>query len=71
MKIKIFLLLTTMFSLVQQTAQTAYAQQTITKTMQFGGRERIYIVHTPPHYKPSSRLPCVLALHGGGGKAEQ
>jgi polyhydroxybutyrate depolymerase len=39
--------------------------------MHFGGKERVYVVHTPPQSKPTSKLPCVLALHGGGGKAEQ
>ncbi len=61
-----------LYAVIYLSASSAHTQQTITKTMQFGGKERVYIVHTPPQYKSAtSKLPCVLALHGGGGKAEQ
>jgi polyhydroxybutyrate depolymerase len=71
MKTLLALILSTIAAIILDGTSKTFAQQTINKTIQFGGKERIYIVHTPPQYKPSSRLPCVLALHGGGGKAEQ
>jgi polyhydroxybutyrate depolymerase len=37
--------------------------------MNYTGVRRDYIVHTPPQYALDSRLPVVVALHGGGGSA--
>ncbi len=33
----------------------------------FEGQNRKYLVHVPPTYDGSKRLPLVLCLHGGGG----
>lgn len=40
-----------------------------TRTINFGGMERTYILHVPPSYdgKP---VPLVMVFHGGGGNAE-
>lgn len=34
------------------------------------GRERLFMVHLPPTYRPGQPLPMVLAFHGGGGSME-
>lgn len=41
------------------------------KSLEFAGRERTYIVHTPSSYDSSRRWPLVLVLHGGTGNARQ
>jgi polyhydroxybutyrate depolymerase len=38
--------------------------------LEFGGRERYYLVHVPPQYKQGVPTPVVLALHGGGGNPD-
>ncbi len=43
----------------------AHAQADIPSTMQHGGVARSYIVHLPPGFSASQRLPLVLALHPG------
>jgi polyhydroxybutyrate depolymerase len=35
------------------------------------GDQRKVILHIPPAYDKSSKLPLVIVLHGGGGSAEQ
>lgn len=35
------------------------------------GRSRYYLVHVPPQAAAGTPLPVLLALHGGGGNAEQ
>ena len=35
-----------------------------------GGRDRSYVVHTPPGFEEASGAPLVLVLHGGGGDAD-
>ena len=35
----------------------------------FDGLKRGYIVHVPPGYDGVTRVPVVIMLHGGGGKA--
>jgi len=42
-----------------------------TRTLDFGGRSRSYIVHVPPKDDPKHPTPVVLAFHGGGSNAEQ
>lgn len=37
------------------------------QSVSIGGRDRHYLVHLPKGAKPGSRLPLVIALHGGGG----
>lgn len=34
------------------------------------GKKRSYILHLPPSHKKGAKLPLVIALHGGGGNAE-
>jgi len=41
------------------------------KTIAVDGVEREYYVHVPESYDGSEPVPLVLALHGGGGKAEK
>lgn len=33
------------------------------------GRNRLYILHTPPSIVPGKEYPLILVLHGGGGQA--
>lgn len=33
----------------------------------FQGEDRKYLVHLPPSYDPSVKMPLVVVLHGGGG----
>ena len=42
-----------------------------TRTLDFGGRSRSYIVHVPPKYDAKQPTPVVLAFHGAGSNAEQ
>ncbi len=35
--------------------------------MQYGGRQREYILHLPPAYASGRKLPLVVVLHSGGG----
>jgi len=37
---------------------------TVSKTLEFGGRTRTYLVHPPKGYERKSPLPLVLVLHG-------
>ena len=41
-----------------------------TYEMEFGGRERNYIVHLPPEAKMQKPIPLLFNLHGGGGTAK-
>lgn len=34
------------------------------------GRDRSYLLHLPPAHDGKSKLPLVIALHGGGGNAD-
>ncbi len=34
------------------------------------GNPRTYLVHLPPKYDPKTKLPLVLAFHGGGGNSQ-
>ncbi len=40
------------------------------QTITVGGTQRSYILHIPPGYHGSARLPLVFVLHGMGGTAE-
>ena len=42
----------------------------LTIKMEFGGRERNYIVHLPPKEKMNGSVPLLFHLHGGGGTAK-
>ncbi|HVU87259.1 MAG TPA: PHB depolymerase family esterase [Pirellulales bacterium] len=39
------------------------------RTIAIGGRERSYLLHVPPSYEDTQRLPVVLAFHGGATDA--
>lgn len=41
------------------------------KTMTVDGRARTYLLNLPPNYYNSSGFSLVIAMHGGGGSAEQ
>jgi len=41
-----------------------------TASLNFGGRERTYVVHLPLAISNSRSFPLVIVLHGGGGSAE-
>lgn len=41
-----------------------------TRAITVNGMERTYIVHVPATYKPQTRAPLVVMLHGGGGTAK-
>lgn len=38
--------------------------------LEHGGRRRYYLLHVPPQAAAGTPLPLLLALHGGGGRAE-
>ncbi|HSE39718.1 MAG TPA: PHB depolymerase family esterase, partial [Acidobacteriota bacterium] len=40
------------------------------KSIEYAGRIRKYLVHIPPNSDPTTALPLVLVLHGGGGAPE-
>lgn len=48
-----------------------FAQTDIHKTIKVDGRQREYIIHLPPSYSSSTKLPVLFGLHGGGGNYEQ
>jgi polyhydroxybutyrate depolymerase len=39
----------------------------VDKTIAVDGRVRQYLIHLPPAFDTSARLPLIFALHGGGG----
>ena len=47
------------------------AADTETRHMNFGGRQRVYLVYRPSNVPATRPLPLVIAFHGGGGDAEQ
>ncbi len=49
---------------------TISAQSDIAGTLTHGGYERTYLVHVPASYEGTQPVPLVIALHGGGGFAE-
>jgi polyhydroxybutyrate depolymerase len=44
-----------------------FAQQDIDKTILVDNRDRQYLIHLPPSFESSQKLPVIFALHGGGG----
>jgi len=40
------------------------------QSVQVGGRRRSYLLHLPPAYAGGKGVPLVIALHGGGGRAQ-
>jgi len=51
-------------------AATPLAPGDHARTLQVDGRERSYLVHTPPKYDPKQPTPVVLILHGAGTNAQ-
>lgn len=47
----------------------ACGQTNRSSSIEYQGRERMYITHLPPGYDGSAALPVVFVLHGGGGSA--
>ena len=45
----------------------SFSQQDIDKTITVDNRERQYLIHLPPTFDVSQKLPVIFALHGGGG----
>ncbi len=62
-------LLTLLF--VCLTAVTPLTPGNHSRTLQFDGRTRSWLVHVPPGYDGKQPVPVVLALHGGGSNADQ
>jgi len=46
------------------------AQNDVYKTLMVDGRQREYIIHFPPNYQITAKLPVLFGLHGGGGSYE-
>ncbi len=40
------------------------------QALEFGARERTYLLHAPSCYKKGTLIPLVFAFHGGGGTGE-
>ena len=40
------------------------------RRIQHDGRDRYYLLHIPPSYKPGTPMPVLLALHGGASNPE-
>jgi polyhydroxybutyrate depolymerase len=40
------------------------------RDISFGGDARFYNIHVPKSYKPGSKVPLVMVLHGGGGSPD-
>ncbi len=54
----------------QLSAKSAVHPKTVQYSLQIGGQTRTYRVHVPGNYKPGTKVPAVMVLHGLGGKAE-
>ncbi|MFF3227524.1 alpha/beta hydrolase family esterase [Nocardia suismassiliense] len=50
---------------------TGSTDQDRTIRLEFGGKQRTYVVHTPPRYQESAALPLVVAMHSYPGDAAQ
>ncbi len=48
---------------------SSYAQN-INRTILVDGLQRTYIIHLPPLFDTTEKLPLIFALHGGGGTAQ-
>ncbi len=44
--------------------------QHLYKTILVDHRQRTYILHLPPDFSPAKKWPVIIALHGGGGTAQ-
>lgn len=42
----------------------------VAHTLNYGGRERRFVVHMPKGHSGAKPLPVVIGFHGGGGRAE-
>ena len=60
----------TLLALLLVTAAT-FAVPTVTITMNYQNTNRTFLVHVPPGYTQSQKLPCVFNLHGYGSDAAQ
>ena len=68
-QLRIAILLTTLsiFILADVRSQNNFGQE---KTLQYAGKTRKYLIHTPANYNNLEALPLVIVLHGGGGAPE-
>lgn len=46
-----------------------FDEHTVRRTLEHGGRERVYYLHVPPAYSKEKPAALVIALHGGGSTA--
>ncbi len=74
MKTNLFLLFTSMLltltlNACNNTHNQKEEQRLLRFTMDWGGYERLYLVHLPPKSKMQEPLPLLFHLHGGGGTA--
>lgn len=66
----IFLLAGTLFLITGMASKIEFTERDYRLQMTHEGRTRDYILHVPLAYQTMQKSPLVLALHGGGGKAE-
>jgi polyhydroxybutyrate depolymerase len=52
------------FSIVAKKRATADDEL---KTLEYGGRQRSYLLHLPKNFAQEKKMPLVIDLHGGGG----
>ncbi|MDB5121637.1 MAG: phospholipase [Sphingobacteriales bacterium] len=73
MKVRIYFTLV-VFSILlctQKLAAQANKTYRINGTITIDGRERTFLLNLPPNYYESSGFSLVIAMHGGGGSANQ
>ena len=73
MKVNKYLTLLVLFILICTQILAAQTSKTyrINSTITVDGRERTYLLNLPPNYYESAGFSLVIAMHGGGGSANQ
>lgn len=67
----ISLLITTLLLFRAVTGAAAEENTGLGKTLVHEGMERTYYIHLPPGFKKEKPHPLVIAMHGGGGRAQR